>query len=208
MNANAANALLKSLEEPPPRTVFLLVTHVQGRLLPTIRSRCTRLELQPLSDELVDRTLDSLPEHLMPPASAEQRRIAVTLSEGSPGRALQIMESSGLKLFQDFTNLVARVPGMDYAQDFDFADRLRGIAVLDDYRLFTDLLEQWLSRRIRDAARGLDDWNGILRPERVNAWIDIHRAIVHSIARANALNLDRREVIVQALRLIDDSARA
>lgn len=208
MNTNAANALLKSLEEPPQRTVFLLVTHVLGRLLPTIRSRCTRLEMQPLSDELVSNALDTLPKDLIPAVSSDQHQMAITLADGSPGRALQLMGSTGLKLFQDFTDLVARVPGIDYGRVFDFAERLRGIAVVDDYRLFTDLLEQWLSQRIRDAARGVDDWNGILRPDRVNAWIDIHRTIVHSIARANALNLDRREVIVQALRLIDDSARA
>jgi len=208
MNANAANALLKSLEEPPPRTVFLLVTHVLGRLLPTIRSRCTRLELQPLDEHGVESALDSLPADLLPSVSADQRHMAIALAEGSPGRALQLMGSNGLKLFQDFAGLVSSVPGIDYGRVFDFADRLRSIAVVDDYRLFTDLLEQWLSRRIRDAARGIDDWNGILRPDRLNGWIDIHRTIVGSIARANALNLDRREVIVQALRLIDDSARA
>ncbi len=51
LNVNAANALLKSLEEPPTRTVFLLVSSAPGRLVPTIRSRCRTLTLQPLDDE-------------------------------------------------------------------------------------------------------------------------------------------------------------
>jgi len=208
MNANAANALLKSLEEPPPQTVFLLIAHVIGRLLPTIRSRCTRLELQPLPEETVARVLDTLPAELVPQVSTDQRNLTIRLAEGSPGRALQMLGSGSLRMFEDFSRLMASVPGIDYQRVLDFADSLRAINVIDDYRLFTDLLEQWLSRRIRDAARGIDDWNGILRPDRIGAWMDVHRAIVHSIAQANALNLDRREVIVQAFRLIDDSARA
>ncbi len=53
MNTNAANALLKLLEEPPPRTVLFLVAHVPGRLPPTIRSRCQRLVMRALTDDEV-----------------------------------------------------------------------------------------------------------------------------------------------------------
>src|SRR5690606_35641741 len=53
MNTSAANALLKSLEEPPPRTIFILITHSPGRLLPTIRSRCQTMRLQPLDNDLL-----------------------------------------------------------------------------------------------------------------------------------------------------------
>ncbi|WP_137392091.1 DNA polymerase III subunit delta' [Rhodoligotrophos defluvii] len=206
MTASAANALLKSLEEPPPRTVFLLVSHVSGRLLPTIRSRCIRLDLAPLADEEVERVLDVVLEEGGKP-SAEQRQLAIALAEGSPGRALQLLQGGGLKLFRDFSALLEQVPGLDYGRLFEFAERLRGAQALDDYRLFTELMEQWLSRRIRDAARGVDDWAGRMPLNRLGQWSEVHQAIVHSIGRANALNLDRREVIVQAMRLIDATAR-
>ncbi|WP_342642305.1 DNA polymerase III subunit delta' [Rhodoligotrophos ferricapiens] len=207
LTTNAANALLKSLEEPPPRTVFLLVSHASGRLLSTIRSRCLRLDMGPLSEAEMERVLDTVLEPGSG-AAAEQRALAIALAEGSPGRALQLLQGGGLKLFKDFSALVEQVPGLDYARVFDFADRLRGAQALDDYRLFTDLMEQWLSRRIREAARGLNDWNGRMAPHRLGRWSDIHQSIVHSIGRANALNLDRREVIIQALRLIDTAAGA
>src|SRR5581483_8430144 len=59
LNRNAANALLKILEEPRPKTVLILVSHAPGRLLPTIRSRCRRLTLAPLNDHLMRHELRS-----------------------------------------------------------------------------------------------------------------------------------------------------
>ena len=79
LNRNAANAILKILEEPPPRAILLLTCAAPGRLLPTIRSRCRRLQLEPLDPTDMARALDAiLPDH--DPA-------LVTLAEGSPGRA-------------------------------------------------------------------------------------------------------------------------
>jgi DNA polymerase III subunit delta' len=81
----AANALLKSLEEPPAGTVFLLVSHAPGRLLPTIRSRCRLLRFEPLADAAVRAALaDALPD-------ASEREIAslTALAEGAPGNAIR-----------------------------------------------------------------------------------------------------------------------
>jgi DNA polymerase-3 subunit delta' len=87
LEKNAANALLKSLEEPPVGTFFLLVTHRPGRLLPTIRSRCRILRFAPLSDQEVEEILrDSAPE-----ASPETRVAALAAAEGSPGAALEFV---------------------------------------------------------------------------------------------------------------------
>lgn len=83
LERNAANALLKSLEEPPVGTVFLLVAHRPGRLLPTIRSRCRLLRFAPLSDAAV---IDHLARKA-PAASPDLVRQAVAASAGSPGMA-------------------------------------------------------------------------------------------------------------------------
>ncbi|MFX5922268.1 DNA polymerase III subunit delta, partial [Acinetobacter baumannii] len=86
MNRNSANAVLKILEEPPPNAVLLIVAHAPGRLLPTIRSRCRRLALQPLSEDIVMRLLGELA-----PEVKEGERIALArLAEGSIGRALEL----------------------------------------------------------------------------------------------------------------------
>jgi DNA polymerase III subunit delta' len=87
LEKNAANALLKSLEEPPSGTFFLLVTHRPGRLLPTIRSRCRILRFAPLSDSEVTKILsESAPE-----ADAQTRAAALAAAEGSPGAALEFV---------------------------------------------------------------------------------------------------------------------
>lgn len=87
LEPGASNALLKSLEEPPPGTFFLLVTHRPGRLLPTIRSRCRVLRFVPLPDDQLGRILaDAVPE-----ANAATRAAAIAAAEGSPGAALDFV---------------------------------------------------------------------------------------------------------------------
>src|SRR4029078_3808766 len=86
MNRNSANAVLKVLEEPPPNAVLLIVAHAPGRLLPTIRSRCRRLALQPLDAHPVVKSL----EDYAPNTSGEEREALARLAEGSIGRALEL----------------------------------------------------------------------------------------------------------------------
>src|SRR5262249_19606065 len=84
LEPNAANALLKNLEEPPGSTVFLLVSHAPERLLPTIRSRCRVLRLAPLkSDAMASALREALPE-----ADAEEIAALLEVGEGAPGRAI------------------------------------------------------------------------------------------------------------------------
>lgn len=87
MEKGAVNALLKSLEEPPAGTYFLLIAHQPGRLLPTIRSRCRMLRFSPLDDTLIDRILCIQ----APEADAVTRAAAVAAAEGSPGAALDFV---------------------------------------------------------------------------------------------------------------------
>ena len=94
LNQNSANALLKVLEEPPPRAVLLLVCAAPGRLLPTIRSRCRRLRLDPLGQETMERLL----ANYLPDLAADERGRLVTVAEGSPGRALLLAEEEGLAI--------------------------------------------------------------------------------------------------------------
>jgi len=87
LEKGAANALLKSLEEPPAGTFFLLVAHRMGRLLPTIRSRCRILPFPPVSDE----DLDAILARLEPQADGPMRAAAIAAAGGSPGAALDFV---------------------------------------------------------------------------------------------------------------------
>src|SRR3546814_7075211 len=81
----AANALLKSLEEPPPATIFLLVSHAPGRLLPTIRSRCRMMRFQPLPDDQIRQVIAME----RPDISEAELAALLRIAEGVPGKALR-----------------------------------------------------------------------------------------------------------------------
>lgn len=198
LNEEAANALLKTLEEPPRNAVFFLISHAPGRLLPTIRSRCTRLTLSPLADADVAVTLGRLMGADGP--GQDDLANAAALAQGSPGRALDILNSGGAALFSQFLGAVAGLPRLDRAQALELADQVQGRVDPDSFRLFCELMAAHVADRARDLAlRG--------HPA-AGSWAEAVAQIGHSLRVANALNLDRRQVILDALAAMEDAARA
>ncbi len=120
MNKSAANALLKMLEEPPPRTVFLLVSHAPGRLLPTIRSRCRTLTLRPLDDD----TLAALLTRHKPDLAPGDRAALLGIADGSIGRALRLADEGGVALYREMVGLLGRLPDLDIGAAHAFGDKL------------------------------------------------------------------------------------
>ena len=111
MNRNAANALLKILEEPPRRALLLLVAHSPGRLLPTIRSRCRRFPLAPLP--LRDRLAAA--RNLPARSAAGRPRRWPRLADGSIGRAIDLADAGGVELYRAILALLSREHGVDLA---------------------------------------------------------------------------------------------
>lgn len=103
MEASASNALLKSLEEPPEGTFFLLVAHSPAKLLPTIRSRCRTLRFPTLSDE----QMATLLAHAAPEADEQSRQAAITAAAGSPGAAEAFIEMGLGELSQIMRQLLS-----------------------------------------------------------------------------------------------------
>jgi DNA polymerase-3 subunit delta' len=89
LETDGANALLKTLEEPPAQTLFLLVSHSPGRLLPTIRSRCRILRFQPVEHDVMTTWL----HELRPMIDMAELRAIVSASGGVPGKALALIDS-------------------------------------------------------------------------------------------------------------------
>lgn len=106
MNPNAANALLKVLEEPPSRAILLLVCHNSASLLPTIRSRCIKLNVRPLAPTTVVTLLN---EHIPDISQADAERLA-QLSDGSIGRALALADAGGLDLWNEMSMILSTLP--------------------------------------------------------------------------------------------------
>jgi DNA polymerase-3 subunit delta' len=147
LEKSAANALLKMLEEPPANCVFLLVSHAAGRLLPTIRSRCRRLDFGPLDDD----AMTSLLETQLPKLSAAERSAVVARAGGSVGRALAYAALDLTKL-QDAAMKILRDGDPTNARRTDLAIELGRKGAADRYAAFLDLVPSLIAAR----ARGLN----------------------------------------------------
>ncbi len=201
LNANAANALLKTVEEPPRRSVFLIIAHAPARLLPTIRSRCRRLLLKPLDEAPVERLLSQR----VPDLSADDRVALARLAEGRPGRALVLAAEGGLALYQDLSALLNAVPAPDPARLYALADRLARADAEQTYRTATELLNLWLTRLVRQGAErpGTEILAGegahmttLRAGASLERWVEVWENFQHLVARADAVALDRRHVIL------------
>jgi DNA polymerase-3 subunit delta' len=183
MNRNAANALLKLLEEPPKRAILLLVSHAPGRLLPTIRSRCRSLNLAPLAEEDVAALLETHAPELAP---RDRTKIA-RLAEGSIGQALTLAAEGGVAMAALVDEaLAAPVPPARAQAMADAAARAE-----DGFEIFMSLLRTGLAAAARRNARlGAPRLAGD-----VSLWQDFGRLQ----REVQNLNLDQRAAIVVAL---------
>jgi DNA polymerase-3 subunit delta' len=204
MNRNAANALLKVLEEPPPQAVLLLVSHAPGRLLPTIRSRCRRLDVRALPPD----TLMALLARHAPDIDEADRGMIAGLSEGSIGRALALAEAGGVDLYREISQLLLAMPRLEAAVLHRLADRLARGTADGSFRMAVELLSAWLVRMLKLAATGggqefvpgeaacMRRLAG-LRPAK--GWMDFMESMQRDFALVEPLNLDRRQVWVATL---------
>jgi DNA polymerase III subunit delta' len=198
LTADAANALLKVLEEPPARSVFVIVAHAPGRLLATIRSRCIRLDLKPLETGAVLEVLSEL--GIGRDSPPDELAAIAGLAQGSPGRALALIDSQGARLFVKFQDLAVRPPPFDRSGLLDIANHLKRVDAAEDFPVFSDLMCDWIASTARRhaVAGGLSA---------AQTWAQAHYDIGHSIRRANALNLDLRQVLLEAFATIEEAAR-
>ena len=149
LEASGANALLKILEEPPPNTLFFLVSHAPGRLLPTIRSRCRRLEFGKLDEDAMTSILTGSAPGLN---GAERERI-ISMSFGSAGRALAFAEL-GLAKLEDAALAIIRQGDPTNARRSDLASELGKKGAADRYAAFLDLAPSLIAREARKLEGG------------------------------------------------------
>ena len=200
LNRNAENALLKVLEEPPARAILLLSCDAPGRLLPTIRSRCRRLPLSPLSEAEVAHLL----EDYLPEADAAQRQRLAALSEGSPGRALQLAEG-GVGTADLVRQVLAELPAVGVGRAHAVADALGRDE--DAFTTFMALLRAGVAAAVRDAARGHADADQrrLLGARPLDAWVDVWHALTRLQDDTESVYLDKRQAIVTGLLLLSQS---
>src|SRR5205085_714494 len=144
LQAAGANALLKMLEEPPANSLFFLVSHAPGRLLPTIRSRCRRLDFQTLDD---DAMTSIILEHA-PTIEAAERRQIISMSFGSAGRALAFAELGLAKLEAEALTILRQGDSTN-ARRSELASELGKKGAAGRYAAFLDLAPSLIAREAR-----------------------------------------------------------
>jgi DNA polymerase III subunit delta' len=147
MNPNAANALLKMLEEPPERTTILLVCHQPSRLLPTIRSRCRTLRLNRLSADQMTRAMALAGVDPGPDGAA-----LTELSGGSVGEAMRLSLLGGLKMYNEIIALMDSMPNLDRARTLALADAAAVRGAEQKFDLLYTLIDVALTRLARTGA--------------------------------------------------------
>ncbi len=188
MNTNAANALLKNLEEPPDRTVFILISHLPGRLLPTIRSRCQMVRMQPLSHGDIEHVLDRLPDGGVLPA---QRQDAIARCEGSVRNAILLTQFGGLEIMEAICATV-QAPRFNFSDAQKISDAVSGKGKDVQFDLFNQSVADFAAQRSRSAAASgfgaeANRWSGL--------WQDVRQNIAETIA----YNLDRKQHVLGLL---------
>jgi len=188
LNRNSANALLKMVEEPPQRSLILIISHRPGQVLPTIRSRCRRLRLEPLTEDEIVGVAASLgpPWSEAPP---DKIAAAARRANGSVHAALMRLAPESDATGALIDSIVAGLPRPDPRAVARLAEAIGGSAGDEAYRAFHRELYNWLSAYARDFAPPFGDveeigglWDRIRTAER----------------ETEALNLDRK-LHVQAL---------
>ena len=188
LNRNAANAILKILEEPPKRAMFLVLSHAPGKLLPTIRSRCMPLPLSPLGNADMEKALGNL--GITP--SAEKRNALLEASKGSVSQALKLLNYGGADIVEAFSELMATDGPAARKQMHKLADVLaqkNGDIVLD---FFVDHATEELMSRARQAAIA-GNINAAEQHARLSS------SLSERIAVAQAYNLDKKQMVISIL---------
>jgi DNA polymerase III subunit delta' len=210
MNRNAANAMLKLLEEPPKRALLILISHAPGGLLPTIRSRCRKLHLSPLSEAHVQDLLAKFTPDLDPAMLA----MATRLAEGSIGRALEIAASDGPTVLGDAVRVFDGAPPINRKRLHEVADKwLRRGKGEDGDPLAgrMELILWWLGQGVRRMAAGKSSTAETIRGES-----KVFDALVghfgldgccarieqaeSSLRRGIGLNLDRKQMVMSMMK--------
>jgi DNA polymerase III subunit delta' len=214
LNPNSANAILKSLEEPPPRTVFVLLSSEPRKLLPTIRSRCRTLELGALGPEDLKTAVTAafVASEENPPDPSDWPKLE-ELADGSVRRALTISASGGLKLYERVFGLVSLLPKVDWSAVHVLGDELAGAANEQKFYAFFDFLSALLARVVRARATGegrpgdVQLAQRVIRDGALPQWAEAWEAIHRDFNETMLINLDRKALILATAQRLEALAR-
>ncbi len=210
MNTSAENALLKVLEEPPAKTVIMLISHQPAKLLPTIRSRCRELRCSPLSPDALGKVMDQAG---FPDSNNDALN---ALSGGSAGECIDLLANDGLEIYQNILSLLSTAPRMNRPRIIALGEKCAGKGAEGRYDMTVRLLMLALSRLALSGAKGRGEivLNGeaelaarlSANPYQAREWATLVQELTARIAHARAVNLDPAQVILDTFFSIDATA--
>lgn len=188
LNRNAANAILKMLEEPPKRAMFLVLSHAPGKLLPTIRSRCLPLVVRPLAEDDLLAALGHLGVQL--PQNVAGR--VLDLAGGSVAQAIKLVNYGGLDIIDAFDQVISQSGPTQRLAMHRLADAVSQRDSDTLYSFFVDHVSVFVAERAREAAFA----------GKVGRAFDLSRlqsAITERFTVADAYNLERKQTVLTTL---------
>jgi DNA polymerase III subunit delta' len=187
LNRSAANALLKLVEEPPARSLFVIIAHRPGLVLPTLRSRCRVLLLRPLSTDEILAVIDGLGEPWTD-LDAATRRAAAERAQGSVSSALRLLAEDGLELDTQTSRLLDQLPGVDWRAVHALADRVTGRGNEAEFDRLLASIMGWIDARLHSEVGG-----GAGRLARL---AEVWEKAAEAAREAEVMNLDKRPLIL------------
>ncbi|MGB0960278.1 MAG: DNA polymerase III subunit delta' [Halocynthiibacter sp.] len=213
MNVNAANAILKLLEEPPEDAFLLLVSHQPSKLLPTIRSRCRELRCQTLATDTLMAALQNAG------VDPEGNPAALNaLAEGSAGRAVELLAQDGAQIYREIARIFASLPGHDREAAIQLAESAADRSQLGRFDLILDMMDLFLARLARSGARGHVGQDEATDGERdlfmrlapdataARAWANLQQELSARARRGKSVNLDPAALILDMFFKIETCA--
>lgn len=208
LNKFGANALLKLIEEPPEKCLFLIVCHNPGRVLDTIRSRCRMLAFNALDEA----DLQAIVASRLQDQDPNEVAAAAFLAQGSAGYALRFCEGGGFDLYRDLVGVLETAPRLDVEKLHALAGRFGARAASEQFGgqfdLFCFLLSGWIHRYVRSCATGapfqpvfegeMELVNRLLASGTgVEPFVALWEKVERDSHAVEALNLDKKQAVLE-----------
>ena len=198
LNAQSANALLKIIEEPPARALFLIIAHRPANVLPTIRSRCRKLNLLPLDDAALTQAVCAAGTVFATRSPADIAR-AVQRASGSVRQALQRLAAGDSASLDGVEQLLSALPRLDWSAVHRLADEIAPRAGADKFDGFVATTLDWLHFQALSGAPG--------GPARLAPFAQVWEKLRQSVRETDAYNLDKKPLILRTFAELAEAAR-